>query len=197
MAERKTIRERFSTLFIANIKALWESGRFSSIEDFKKYGDENFKKFPSLSFLKIHSGKEGWNKNRTAEELKKRVESSFSDMFEAKGCGDPAIVEAVCLGIQAPERVIQKMTAYALSSGGTIDDETLKKFQSLLKNSLDTALDYIEERNKLCGSYPATKHKHSGKVFIGDLTNMSQEEAAAEHERIHQNFVAAGLSTKP
>jgi hypothetical protein len=198
MADKnKSKRERFSPLFLANIKALWQSGMFRSVDDFKKYGDGIYKKFPSCSFLNHKMAEENWDKNKTAEEIEARAEASYSELFENEGVGDVETVKRICLGIKAPERTVKAIVDYATANGGHIDDDALEKFATAMNYDLRTANDYIIERNKMVGAYAASKHKLSGRVSVTDLRNMTMEEAAAEHERIHNNFVSSGLCKKP
>ena len=192
-AKKKKPPEKYSPLDVATFRALWESGRFSTVADFKKYGDEHFKRFPSLPFLNKRISEEAWDKNKTTDELERRAEESFVEHFEEQGMNRVEIVKRICYGIDGPNRFIKMIADYCKGAGGPIDDETLKKMMSALDNEQRTALEFIREANKLCGHYPALKHKIASKIKYDDTKSMSPEEAAKEHARIHKNFVAAGL----
>jgi hypothetical protein len=191
--KKKTTRAWFSPLFTATIKALWESGRFATVEEFKKFGDESFKRFPSLAWLKTRMSRDLWDKHKSDVELEERAAVSYSDLFEKEGMGDIDVVKRICLGIRAPERTIKAIVDYATANSGRIDDDTLKRFADAMNYDLRTATDYIAERNKMVGAYAASKHKVSGKLSFNDLSKMTSEEAGQEIERIHKNFVAAGI----
>ena len=193
MAEKKKSNKMYSALFWANIKALWESGKFASVEEFKNYGDSTFKKFPSVSIINKRISSEGWDKNKAKEELEERTQRSYAELFEKHGCGDEEVVKRIAFGINAPERAVTAISEYSVKHDGKIDGETLSEFAKMMNYYLKVAVYFIAERNKMVGGYAASKHKISTKLTAFDTKNMSPEEAAAEHERIHENFVAAGL----
>jgi hypothetical protein len=194
--EVKIPRHVYSPLFWANAKALWETGSFATAKEFKEYGDKTFKSFPKLAVIQKRMAAEHWDKDKQKRELDERIENSYADLFEKEGCGDVETVRRICLGIKAPERTVKAITEFATANKGKIDDETLKKFADMMNYDLRTAIDYIIERNKMVGGYAASKHKITGKLTAFDTKNMTPEEAAAEHERIHRNFVDAGLCNK-
>ena len=188
MATAKTNRKKFSPLFFSQLKALWETGRFATVEEFHTYCKDTFKIYPSVRTIVNKITDEKWDRNKLKEETEQRLSSSYTDLFEREGMGDEAVVKRICEGIRAPERTIVAIVEFASKNGGTIDQETLAKFATAMNFDLRTAEGYLEQRHKLVGAYAATKHKMSGKIQFGDIEQMSPEEALAEHDRIHKNI---------
>ncbi len=189
---KKKSPTHFTPVFFAHIRALWESGQFSTVKDFVKYGKETFKKFPSERTIDNKVGREGWNKHKMDEVIEKKIVASYEDLFAAEGMGDQEVVRRICDGIRAPERTMLAIVKYAAANGGTIDDDTIKKMSAALNYDLRTAEGFLDQRHKLLGAYAPSKHKVTAK--ISDIGSISEEEAVAEHERIHKNFREAGLS---
>jgi hypothetical protein len=190
--EKRTPRERFTPLFWATIKALWESGRFASVIEFLEFGKKTYRIFPSQSQLTKVMAKGAWDKNRHQEEAERKIETSFMDLFEEQKMGDREVVARICEGINAPDRTIAAIVKYATANGGTIDDDTLKKFAVCLNNDLRVALEYIGEKHKLVGAYAAVKQKISGRLKVGSDTyeKMTDAEVEEEFDRIAANIKA-------
>lgn len=192
---KKTARERFPPLFWANLKALWESGQFGSVDQLYDYGKTTFKKMPPQSSIYDKIKQEGWDKAKNREIIDKKIELSYAEYFESQEMGAEERTKRVCLGIDAPKRTAKIIVDYATQNGGKIDDDTLKKFAQMMQYDLRTAEGYLDMANKMTGGYAATKIKHSGSIKSDD-SNITLEEAIAEHERVHKNLAAAGLLGK-
>ena len=86
----------------AKWRAAYESGKFASIRELRKYYVNLKEKIPSFASLNIKCYKEGWQKDLHKEELIEAQAAKFIRLAGEMGFGEKQLVEELVRCIQNP-----------------------------------------------------------------------------------------------
>lgn len=185
-------------LIWTQLKGLYGSGLFESVDALHKHCSRIFKICPSLSKLKQRCARDHWSKTTYQERIAAAQEKSFQEMFEEAGLGKKETVLLIRDGILHAEAVIDRLIK-SLQREQVVDEKgnikaaigLTPESESLLKEyvtSLKVRNIYLRERNKLTGDYAAVKIRDQGRggAAAGSDDEMSLDELLAERARMKE-----------
>jgi hypothetical protein len=188
--KKRSHHKNFPPIIWTQIRALYESGLYSSLDDIRKDAVKIYKMCPSIDAMRNKAGVEDWNRKGYQEQLNAANERNIQRCFDEMGFTKNKVVEYIVTAVKVTYEL------YMLSKQ-KIDDglkqdiippeivEELIEFRKVLRDHLAA----LGEVNKMMGNYTAARGAGEGRGLTGSLSpdiedDLTFEEMLKERERI-------------
>jgi len=132
------------------LRMLYESGRFSSCEQLRKYCAKAWGKVPSTSRILAHSSAENWEKGKNIDAIERARERTIEDLFAKHGLPREERVKAMVEGVLAGKVVAEKIKEAFEADGNTFNMNLYNHVKGLYEGK-DTQLRWLKEVNVITG----------------------------------------------
>ena len=170
----------FSKKIWAKARALYESGKFDSIDTtykaFQKWAikAKNRPKIPTLVTVRNHAKREQWDRGANEDKILDAARGVTEEMFARHGAPRDKRVEMVAKGIltadpsgnpyvEASAAKIKEL----VEDGWDVDKWIVaRRLWEDLQSDLNVAVKYLKEGNAMIGDYAPKETKLSGRVGV-------------------------------
>jgi hypothetical protein len=198
---KKKYKATFPPAIKIQIKSMFESGMYNSLENLHTECVKIFKECPTLRTLRKWSEDEKWDKFKMKKVMEEVRQTNYKELFAAEGMGDAEAVREVVSGIKLADHTINAISnritkAMQENKGEFVPSaETLDYLKSLTKELFDNFKikeKFLEQRHKLVEAGSYGRQKITITPPTEDPNTMTPEEARSELERIAKAVAIQG-----
>lgn len=183
------------------IKSMYESGMYNSVEEVHADCKKLFLDCPTLWAIKRLVMEEKWDKFKMKKVMEEVRQTNYKELFAAEGMGDEETVREVVSGIKLADTTINAIStritkAMQDNKGEFVPSaETLDYLKGLTKELFDNFKikeRFLEQRHKLCEAGSYGRQKITITPAAEDPNTMTPDEAKRELERIAKAVAVQG-----
>jgi len=180
---RKKPPKHYSVELWATIRALYETGNFSSLPCLYQHCTTIFNPCPTLQAIKVKCANEKWCKASQREAIEEKKQQNYKELFAELGLTEHKMAEVMVNGVLCAEQMRNTIIEQFKTNGTEILSDPLQSkamYDSLnsLFSDMRTAHKYLETCLRLSGANPSEKKtvtlKDSGDV-VAKLTRNFDE----------------------
>jgi hypothetical protein len=198
---RKYKNSAFPPAIKIQIRSMFESGMYNSLETLHAECKKIFKDCPTPRALKKWSEDGNWDKFKMKKVMEEVRSTNYKELFAAEGMGDAETVKEVVSGIKLADTTMQhiseRLTQCVKESNGAFLPtlETIDLLKGLTRDLYDNFKikeRFLEQRHKLVEAGSYGRQKITITPSTEDPSTMTPEEARRELDRIAKAVAIQG-----
>ena len=179
----------------STLKAIYQSGKFQSVEELQKHCKKALVKVPSVSAIQKRmqierDSDDPWDKHAMDDEITERTRKGFLEYFDDLGYTQRKRAELIIEGVQAYSKTGDKIINFLTEQGIELTDELRAALGKSIPD-LGIRQKYLTMMLDLTGEFQPHKIKGTYKQVPGstdDEKKVSKEDLLSEMSKFNDRF---------